>query len=172
MKPIVQHRISLRLFEENDITKEYISWLNDPEVVKHSNQRFMVHSYESCKSYYESFLNSDNLFFVISHNETNEVLGTMTVYFSINHSTADIGIMVGNKDFWGMGLGEEAWKGLMEFLLNELNIRKVTGGTLSSNKGMIRIFEKVGMMPDGVRKDHEIINGIPHDIVYFAKFRS
>ena len=172
MLPIIQNRISIRLFEEKDISNDYISWLNDPEVVKYSNQRFMIHSYETCKSYFESFLDSDNLFFVISHNETKEALGTMTVYFSINHSNADIGIMIGNKNFWGMGLGEEAWMGVMEFLLNQLNIRKVTGGTLSLNKGMIRIFEKTGMISDGVRKDQEVINGMPHDIVYFAKFRS
>lgn len=168
--PITLDRISLRLFKESDINSEYISWLNNSEVVKYSNQRFITHTTQSCKSYFESFLNTDNLFLAINHNETKKFLGTMTVYFSVNHSTADIGIMIGNRNFWGMGLGEEAWKGLMGCLINKLDIRKVTGGTLSCNKGMIRIFQKVGMVTDGVRKDQEVINGECHDILYFAKF--
>jgi RimJ/RimL family protein N-acetyltransferase len=58
----------------------------------------------------------------------------------------------------------------MDFLLENSFVRKVTGGTLSCNEGMMRIFEKVGMVLDGVRKDHELIDGKPYDIVHFAKF--
>ncbi len=61
---------------------------------------------------------------------------------------------------------------MMNFLLEKGCVRKVTGGTLSCNQGMMRIFEKVGMVSDGVRKDHEVIDGKPYDIVYFAKFIS
>ena len=95
----------------------------------------------------------------------------MTVYFSKNHKTADIGIMIGNREFWGKGIGEEAWLAVMELLLNKTDIRKITGGTVSCNKGMIRIFQKVGMIQDGLRKDHEIIDNKVHDIIYFAKFK-
>ncbi|MAO34188.1 MAG: GNAT family N-acetyltransferase [Flavobacteriales bacterium] len=172
MLPITHDRLSLRLFEEADISDDYIAWLNDPEVVQFSNQRFLTHDRESCKAYLDSFLNSDNIFLLITHNESEEAVGTMTVYFSKNHQTADIGIIIGNKDFWGMGLGEEAWRTVMDFLLEKLDIRKVTGGALSCNKGMVRIFEKVGMVPDGIRKDHEMIDGKPYDILHFAKFMS
>ena len=58
----------------------------------------------------------------------------------------------------------------MDFLLKKLSIRKVTGG-VSYNTGMMRIFEKVGMIPDGIRIDQELLDGKPYDIVYFAKFK-
>ncbi len=170
MFPITLDQISLRLFEKKDITSEYISWLNNPEVVKYSNQRFITHNHETCKSYFESFQNSNNIFLAITDKSSKNMIGTMTIYFSVNHQTADIGIMIGNEEFWGKGIGEQAWQAVMNLLIQGEGIRKVTGGTIADNKGMMRIFDKVGMVPDGVRKNHEIIDGTPCDIYYFAKF--
>ena len=172
MFPITLDHIRLRLFEEKDITLEYISWLNNPEVVRYSNQRFITHNDETCKSYFESFQDSKNIFLAITDKSSKNMIGTMTIYFSVNHQTADIGIMIGNIAFWGKGIGEQAWQAVMNLLIQKKGIRKVTGGTLAINKGMIRIFEKVGMVPDGVRKNHEIIDEMPCDIYYFAKFHN
>ena len=171
MLPINQGRVGIRIFTDRDITEDYISWLNDPEVVKYSNQRFKFHDHDSSKAFLKSIDNLDAIFLKIVHLESNEFIGTMTVYFSINHNTADIGIMVGNRKFWNQGLGEEAWTTVMNFLLDKLNVRKVTGGALACNKGMIRIFEKAGMVQDGIRRDQEIFDNKAHDIVYFAKFK-
>ena len=63
--PITLDRISLRLFEEADIRDNYISWLNDPEVVKFSNQRFMSHNRKTCEAYFNSIDGSDDLFLAI-----------------------------------------------------------------------------------------------------------
>ncbi len=169
--PICHGRVTLRLFKENDIQDNYISWLNDPDVVKYSNQRFISHTKETSLSFLNSIKNSQAIFLAITDRDTKEVFGTMTVYFSLDHNTADIGIMLGDKSYWNKGLGAEAWQLLMDFLLKKLSIRKVTGGTLSCNTGMMRIFEKVGMIPDGIRIDQELLDGKPYDIVYFAKFK-
>ena len=171
MFPITRERVSIRPFRASDITNDYISWLNDPEVIKYSNQRFRKHSRETCVEYLNSFKSSESIFLSIIHKKSEEFIGTMTVYFSSNHQTADIGIMLGNKLYWNQGLGEEAWSAVMEFLLEKVKVRKVSGGTLSCNKGMMRIFEKLHMSLDGVRKDHEVIDGKFFDIFHFAKFK-
>jgi ribosomal-protein-alanine N-acetyltransferase len=170
MFPIDQGHIKLNHFRLSDIDEQYISWLNDPEVVKYSNQRFRKHSRETCVEYLNSFKSSESIFLSITHKKSEDSIGTMTVYFSSNHQTADIGIMLGNKSYWNQGLGEEAWSTVMEFLLKKAKVRKVTGGTLSCNKGMMRIFEKLDMSLDGVRKDHEVIDGKFFDMFHFAKF--
>jgi [ribosomal protein S5]-alanine N-acetyltransferase len=172
MLPIILERVSIRLFSTRDISDDYISWLNDPEVMKFSNQRFSSHNRKTCEDFFNSIQSLDAIFLVIIFKENKEAVGTMTVYFSRNHQTADIGIMLGNKAFWDTGLGTEALDGVMEFLFKKVGIRKVTSGTLSCNKGMIRICEKAGMVPDGVRKNQELIKDKPYDIVYFAKFMS
>lgn len=162
--------ISLRPFVESDITADYLAWLNDPAVTRYSNQRFRKHDTRSCKSYLDSFAGTDNLFFAICRGETK--VGTMTAYVSKVHRTSDMGIMVGDPASWGKGIGYDAWTALMHHLLGRGDIRKVSGGALRGNSGMVQIMRKAGMRPDGVRIAHELVDGVPHDMLHFASFQT
>jgi [ribosomal protein S5]-alanine N-acetyltransferase len=163
-------QIHLRPFQDSDITNHYVAWLNDNEVVKYSNQRFSTHTIETSKKYLDSFLNTDNIYMAIEDLSTKELYGSITAYIESNHGTADIGILVGHKKSWGKGIGSEAWKLMMDFLLTQGGIRKVTGGTMSCNLGMIKIMKKNSMIHEATKKNHQLLDGEPVDIVYFYKF--
>ena len=96
----------------------------------------------------------------------------MTVYFSIPHETADMGIMIGDRTVWGQGVGKDAWSTLMSCLLESGRVRKVTGGTLRCNVAMVNLMHKAGMSLDGLRLHHELVDCMPQDILYFSKFSS
>lgn len=168
--PLMDKELELSLFLKSDISPSYIQWLNSPEVVKYSNQRFKQHTRGSCLHYLQSFENADALFLKITDKTTHTMLGTMTTYFNRVHKTADIGIMIGNSGYWGQGIGQRAWLLLLTTLLETVNVRKVTGGTLSCNRSMVRIMEKSGMKPDGVRIAQELIDGEPYDLLHFSAF--
>ncbi|MDC0276960.1 GNAT family N-acetyltransferase [bacterium] len=153
-----------------DLTKEYISWLNDPEVVRHSNQRFRVHTIASSQEYLKSFERTHNLFLSVKMRDTATYVGTMTAYISKHHRVADMGILIGNREFWGKGIGLDAWATLMQYLFNSIGLRKITGGTLRDNTGMVKIMERSGMHLEGIRRDQELVAGKPQDLLYFAKF--
>ena len=59
---------------------------------------------------------------------------------------------------------------MMKFLFTECKIRKVTGGTLELNTAMIRIMKKSIMTHEATKKDQELFNNKPVDILYFSKF--
>jgi ribosomal-protein-alanine N-acetyltransferase len=164
------NKTRLRHFEENDITPTYISWLNNPEVVRYSNQRFRVHTRESCRLYLESFNGDTSKFLAIEDCASGVMLGTITVYWSPHHHTADIGIMVGNADSWGSGIGFDAFNTVVGVLTNSGNVRKITAGTLAINNRMVRIIEKAGLIWEATRRNQELLDGKPVDIVYYAKF--
>jgi len=168
---LVGHIVCLREFSSKDITEEYISWLNDPLVTKYSNQRFIHHTKESCISYLYSFAHGNNLFLNIISVKEGRSLGTMTIYYSPHHQTADIGIMIGDKTCWGSGVGWDAWNLLTNWLLKLPNVRKITAGTLRENQAMIHIIEKSGMQLEGARFGQELLNNQPVDVLYFGKFR-
>ena len=67
---------------------------------------------------------------------------------------------------------DAAWSLVMNYFLKKRSFRKVTGGSLSCNKGMIKIFKKTGMIQDGIRKNHELVKNKPFNIVYYAKFKN
>ena len=163
-------RVMLRPFTQAEITEQYIRWLNDPIVLKFSNQRFVFHDRASCLRYLESFAGTDNLFLSVFRLENNKPIGTLTAYISRHHGTADVGIMIGDRTVWGRGYGQDAWNTLTNWLIAEARIRKLTGGTVACNRAMVKLMERSGMKLEAVRKAQEIIEGQPQDLLYFAKF--
>ena len=163
-------KVTLRPFGSGDITEAYIGWLNDPEVTRFSNQRFRRHTRESCEEYLASFAGTRNLFVSVRDAATDSAIGTMTAYRNLNHGTCDVGIMVGAREYWGGGYGQEAWDLLTGWLVKVAGVRKLTAGCLAANGGMVKLMERSGMVPDGVRKAQELVDGEPVDIVHYAKF--
>lgn len=165
-------RLVLVPFTVGDISLQYVAWLNDPEVVRYSNQRFRRHDLESSEAYLRSFEGSLNQFWSIRLAADGRMIGTMTAYIAAPHGTADIGLLIGERGAWGRGYGYEAWQRLMDHLLGDQALRKITAGAASGNRGMIRIMERTGMHHEATRRQQEIFDGELQDIVYFAKFRA
>lgn len=163
-------RVLLRPFKESDITLSYLNWLNNPDVLRFSNQRFHQHTRESCLRYLRSFIESNNKFFLIQDRVSERPLGTLTIYLNSYHRTADLGLMVGEKDSWGQGIGFDAFYAAVKQLTNSGEVRKITAGCLIINTAMVRIMEKAGLFLEATRCDQELVDGKPVDVVYFAKF--
>jgi len=92
------------------------------------------------------------------------------MYINSHHLTADVGILIGVSGSWGSGFGTEAFRLAINFLLSNVKLRKVTAGTMVCNEGMIKVFQHCGMTLEATRKDQELLDGKPVDILYFSKF--
>jgi ribosomal-protein-alanine N-acetyltransferase len=165
-------KVALRPFGLADVTAAYLGWLNDPEVVRYSNQRFRRHDSASSAAYLASFAGTDNLFLSIRRLDDEASVGTMTAYRSRHHGTVDVGIMVGDRESWGQGIGQDAWNTLSNWLLGPGRMRKLTCGTLACNGPMRAIAQRSGMVLEAVRRDQEIVDGVLQDMLYFARFHS
>ena len=152
------------------MNKKNVEWLNDPEVVRYSEQRHKSHSLGSCRKYMESFNDTPNYYFAILLSESYEKhIGNISVFVDVNNKIADISIMVGDRQYWGKGYGGEAFIGVVNFL-KELKIRKITAGTIETNHAMIKIMKKARMAEDGRRIKHFVHQGKEVDIVYSSIF--
>lgn len=165
-------RVVLRSMQAADITDTHVGWLNDPEVVRHSNQRFVHHTPASSLRYLHSFEGSGNLYASVRLHDGDRAIGTLTAYRSLHHGTADIGILMGDRATWGQGLGLEAFALLADWLAAQPGMRKLTCGTLACNHGMLKIAQRAGFVREAVRVGQELVDGQPTDIVYFARFVS
>ena len=163
-------KVKLTRFTEDDITDEYVGWLNDPAVTRFSNQRFLRHDRESCRRYLGSFAGTPNLFVSVRRLDDDRPIGTMTAYVSPHHGTADMGILIGDRTVWGQGYGQDAWDTLSAFLASQPGMRKITCGTLACNEAMVRLAERSGMGLEGCRRAQELVEGEPVDVLYFARF--
>jgi RimJ/RimL family protein N-acetyltransferase len=165
-------RLQLVPFAIKHIQANYVSWLNNGEIVRYSNQRFRQHTLQSCRQYLDSFEGTSNRFLAIEDITSGELIGTLTMYINLYHETADIGILIGSSSRWGKGYGQEAFGLAVDALLILAKLRKITAGAMASNVGMIKVLQKCGMALEATRKGQELLDGKPVDILYFAKFSS
>ena len=167
-------KVVLRPFAPEDITTDYVGWLNDRHVTRFSNQRFREHSFDSCRAYLASFEGTPNLFVSVRLASNGQAIGTMSAYRNLHHNTCDVGIMIGAREYWSGGYGQESWNLLLDWLLAREpdggGVRKVTAGTLACNGGMVKLMERSGMTRTPSRGAQEIVEGEPQDIVLYGRF--
>ena len=122
--------------------------------------------------YFKSFEKSPNYFLAIS--VTNDKLGhigNITAYVDEMNKVADIGILIGEVKALGKGYATEAWMAICGYLFKEMNIRKITAGTLSCNKRMLNLMKRAGMQDDGRRVKQYLWEGKEEDIMHKAIFK-
>ena len=168
---IITERLVLEPFSETYLTDDYVLWLNDPDIVKYSENRHRHHTLESCRAYFESFIDSPNCFWAITIADSGRHIGNINAYVNLPNSIADLGIMIGDKSSQGKGYASEAWCAVIDFMFRKRGIRKITAGTMSENTAMLKIMRNSGMSDDGIRKNHYLLDGREVDIVYMAVFR-
>ena len=171
--PLNTERLTLVSFTRQMITAEYVSWLNDAEVVRFSEQRHLRHDRISCLKYVRSFESGPNfLWAVLFRPDDSRHVGNISAVVDLQNSRADVSILIGHKAMWGRGIGLEAWGEVCRFLLRDMKLRKVGAGTLEGNLAMRKIMEHSGMVEDGRRRKHSVVGGEEMDMIHAAFFRS
>ena len=82
--------------------------------------------------------------------------------------SAQLTIILGDKEEWGNGYGREAWTLLMEHGFKALNLHRIYCGTFSTNIGMQKLAESVGMKKEGTRKEAHYKNGRFCDLIEYG----
>lgn len=168
---ILTGRLRLEPFSKSHLTAQVVSWLNDPEVVRYSDQRHRQHSLESSRAYLESFAGSNNGYWAIfTRGESETMIGTVTAYVDMPNSVADVGILIGDRRFWRGGYGSESFAGVVNWLFMYRGIRKVTAGTMAENAAMLGVMRKIGMREEGRRERYYLLAGREVDMIHATIF--
>lgn len=169
MTPTIStERLSLRHLTR--ATPEQVRWLNDPEVVRYSEQRHQHHTQFSQMGYINSFKGSSHIW-RIARVDTGAHIGNLTATHDADNNVADVGIMIGQASLWGQGYGAEAWDAACSWLLGAGGVRKLEAGCMRSNEAMMKIIQKSGFRLEGERANHFLLGGSPVGAVLFGRFK-
>jgi RimJ/RimL family protein N-acetyltransferase len=163
-------------FEERHLrSPEYLDWLRDFEVVKTINRLEYTRpvSFEEVRRYCEQVLQSERDMFLALHTHRDErFVGTVRVSrLDWVTRSADLGILIGDREQWGCGLATEALGLVGRHLFEKLGMRKLTAGVMAVNPGMLRVFEKLGFQREGLFRRQDFYQGDYVDHVYLGCFR-
>lgn len=70
-----------------------------------------------------------------------------------NNRSALLYIVIGEKEYWGKGLGLEAELLAIHYAFKELVLHRVLGTALENNPASIKVCEKVGFVLEGTSRD-------------------
>lgn len=170
---IMGKKNGLRKLNSNDITEKYVSWMNDREVTKFLESGYFPTDLEALHQYVASQNTDRSLFLGIF-----DILSDNHVYIgnvklaNINwiHRTAEFGIMIGEKDYWGKGYGTEVTHLLIDYGFQILNLRKIYLGVFGNHESAIKAYEKAGFEVEGIMKNHLFLEGNYVDKVWMSVF--
>jgi [ribosomal protein S5]-alanine N-acetyltransferase len=154
-------RIYLREVRTADVGDNYYRWMNTPEVTRYLESRFRPNSIEALREYVSALSRDpDNFFLAIVLKDGDRHVGNVKLG-PVNwiHRHADLGILIGEKDFWGKGYATEAIRLASDYAFRVLNLHRLGAGCYERNQGSVRAFEKAGFEIEGVRRQHFFCDG-------------
>lgn len=148
----------------NDAEK-YTEWLNDIEVTSNLNLYTSVINVETEKVLLEKLSKEHNYSIIDLY--TNEMIGTCG-FLELDHinQAAEIGVFIGNKNYWNKGYGTESLRLLLDYGFKALNLHNVMLKVYSFNERAKKSYEKTGFKIMGKRREALKRGNETFDLIY------
>ena len=91
--------------------------------------------------------------------------------FNMTAQTCELGIAIGDKDYWGRGYGRDAVRVLLHYAFRLRSFRKVWLSVQGNNERAIRAYRACGFVEEGRLRQHVWSNGAYVDFVYMGVLR-
>jgi UDP-4-amino-4,6-dideoxy-N-acetyl-beta-L-altrosamine N-acetyltransferase len=163
----------LRELERKDI--EIINrWRNDPALIECLGAPFRFINMDVDQRWYDQYMNARNSCVRCAVvDESDEILGLVSLMSIDNvNRSAHLHIMIGGAENRGKGIGTFAVKALISHAFNNLNLRRIELGVLTTNAAAIRLYEKTGFVREGVKRQCVYKNGKYVDQIMMGLLRS
>jgi len=167
-------RVRLRAIEREDIPR-FVRWFNDPEV-----RRYLT-AYEPMsrvkeERWFEGYLSRrDDIILAIEAREGDEWvhIGNVGLHrIDWKNRVAKLGIVIGERGYWGRGYGTDAVRTMLRYAFLELGLNRVELEVFGFNRRAIRCYEKAGFVREGARRHALYRDGKYHDVVIMGILRS
>ena len=165
---LIGERVYLRPIEKEDMPL-LRAWANDPETrpligdIKPMNQA-------AAEKYFERIQNDeDRVWFIVVEKETGRPIGEAGL-LRIFHPwrTADLTMILGDKQARGKGYGSEAIILLMNYAFGSLALHRLSIGVVGFNEPALKFYEKVGFRREGIQRDGYYCNHEFSDFVMMS----
>jgi RimJ/RimL family protein N-acetyltransferase len=163
---LVGERLYLRPLEEADVAEEYLGWLNDPDVTRYLETGRWPAYPESVRAWVRRFAGSQtDIALAIVDRSSDAHVGNVTLNrIHAVHRTADTGLMLGRKDFWGKGYAREAWSLVIDHGFRRLNLRKIVAGVVAGNDASLAVLRSLGFQVEGTLRQELWVDGGYRDV--------
>jgi RimJ/RimL family protein N-acetyltransferase len=172
--PIIRGRsVYLRPAERDDLPL-FVRWLSDDATSRFLAIRAPL-SMALEERWFESMLQhqgDDAYHFVICRLKDGEAIGATDFHdVDRDNGSAAVGIVIGELDQLGQGLGTDALNALVDFGFGELRLERIWLDVYDFNPRAVRSYEKAGFALEGRFRRARFARGKHHDVLRMAILR-
>jgi RimJ/RimL family protein N-acetyltransferase len=163
-------KAKLRAIERQDLPI-FVRWFNDPEVRQYLAMYMPMSMAEEEKWFERQLEDQDGRVFAIE-TEDGAHIGNIGLHsIDWKNRRAYLGIVIGEKEYWGKGYGSDAIRTLLGFAFGEMNLHRVYLTVYAYNERAIRCYEKCGFQHEGRLREARFGDGRYHDELMMAILR-
>lgn len=164
--------VRLRALEPEDAERAF-RWINDREVTRFLMARYPI-SLAAEKEWAEGAAKMPDFSDVRFAIETQEgehigICGLHRVSAEDRH--AELGILIGEKDYWSRGYGTDAMITLLRFAFDQMNLHKVALGVFEFNGRGMTVYRRCGFVEEGRFREEIYRDGRYWDLVRMSVLR-
>jgi RimJ/RimL family protein N-acetyltransferase len=151
-----------------DLLPSYLRWINDFAVTRTTGSGLRPITREAEERWFEAFSTAaDEVNFTVYERATWRAVGNCgLMHVNLQQRTAELGIMIGERDCWDRGYGTEATRLVLDYGFNVLGLHNVWLAVYSSNPRAIRVYARVGFKLVGRRRESRRLGGQVYDTLY------
>lgn len=171
---LVGNLVYLRTIDESDLSENYREWFNDPAVCEFNSHHRFPNYDANMREYYEDVIKShDNLVLAIVAKDSDLHIGNVSLQsIDLLNQSAEFAILIGNKEYWGKGVGKEAAGLIIGHGFSELNLNRIFLGTTEDNIGMQKLALALYFKEEGRSRQAVFKGGKWKDILHYGLLRS
>ena len=163
-------RIRLRAVEQSDLDI-FCRWINDPEITENLLLVYPMSQVEEAR-WYENMLQqppSNHVMVIDIQTEKQpdswQAIGNCGfMNFDWRNRSAEIGIMIGEKDQWNKGYGTEAMRLMCDYGFNTLNLHRIFLRVFEGNERGKQAYKKAGFIHEGTMRQAHFRDGRYWDV--------
>ncbi len=144
-------------------SRDYLAWLNDPEVQRYTRRRGRVVSEKEMCEFINKSASSGDWHWAIVLKDNEQHVGNISLN-SIDHlnSSAELSIMIGDRSVWGKGVAQEAIRLATQFAFDTLELIRLWAE--SPNPAFNAIMKKLGWRKEGERRSAFLVDAAYLDL--------
>ncbi|MEC1180681.1 GNAT family N-acetyltransferase [Metasolibacillus meyeri] len=171
---ITTDRLILRLFQKADA--EVVAKLcNNYNIYKSTLSLPYPYKIEDALTWieyhYDNFIEDRSYEFAVTDKETNEIYGGIALSNNKQFNQGELAYFIG-EPYWGKGYATEAAQAMVQFAFEEKKLHKVFARYFATNPASGKVMEKIGMVREGVLKEHIVKDGKYEDLVHYGIINS
>ena len=168
---IAGDKVRLRPMTEDDLPLR-VQWFNDP-AVRRTLLVDELFNLEGTQKWFAGIQDDPSrLDWIIGTPETLPVGLISLLHIDNKDKTAEIIIVIGNKEYWGCGVMYEAERLLIQWAFEMLSLEKIWAIALPNNLASLITMKKIGFQIEGTLRSEAVKDGKRTDILRLGLLKS